>query len=60
MYVVYACVCVGQKLIIGTFVYYSPPFYCCFVFVKSGSHYVALASLELIEVCLFLPPKWWD
>jgi hypothetical protein len=34
--------------------------FCCVVCFKTGSHYITLAGLELIEVHLPLPPKCWD
>lgn len=31
-----------------------------FIFLETGSHYVALAGLELGEICLSLPLEFWD
>ena len=28
--------------------------------VGTGSHYVALAGLELMEITLLLPPEYWE
>ena len=32
----------------------------CLIVFESGSHYVVLVGLELTEICLPLPPEWWD
>ena len=46
----------------------SPGFFRTFLFFQTGLHYVALDSLKLTwiadlvlrEICLALPPKFWD